>query len=216
MDVTTAVSAMSCRSMALVRTAPGLLGLASDQLESLSIIDDPGRKLGWDARLPELLRLTGLTRLVLIHWDSKKISLHSLEVLRQLHLQELVLIDCQEMELDLFTPDALTTLQKLHVEEPSSIFNWHENGQLPLDIMQRQPVELAGMRRSKEVAEILFQLPNLYQLSGLCNLFAMGMKEGLRNWEEASLLEGFMVPSKGYHRCSLRKLKVWTKPQSSN
>ena len=200
--------------MTLVDVGPGPLRLASDQLESLSIKDDSDLNLGWDARLPELLRLTGLTRLVLIQWDYDEMSLHSVEVLRQLHLQELVLLDCHQLELDIFIPGALTSLRKLHIEETTSIFiNGEEEGQLYIDNRQDEPVVQSNVQISKEVAEAVFSLPELFQLSGLCNLFAMGMKEGLRNWEEAPLLEGFMVPSKDHHTCAVSRLKVWTKRQ---
>ena len=150
--------------------------------------------------LPQLSRLTGLTRLELVEFNAQ----HCLSSLRTLPLQELVLVNCQEFELKLFAANAqyalTTTLRKLHIEEVS-----YAGERQAREI--RQP-------HLEEVGQAVFQLPGLHQVSGGCDLFAIGMSQGLENWGEADLVQGTMVTYSEFHYLPVAQMKTWTKPES--
>ena len=84
-------------------------------------------------------------------------------------LQELVLLDLSGMEKVFFVPGALSTLRRLHIEEPSFLQNPHADRQRLLD-------HESALERA---AEQIFQLPELYQISGHCDLFKCAMKQVL-------------------------------------
>ena len=134
----------------------------------------------------------------------------SLQSLRQLQLRELTLLDCGGLELELFTPGALTSLRNLHVEDSACRLNRSGRVKELLDQAQVSPSVQARVQRARGVGEIVLQLPELHQVSGLCDLFMLGMRSGLRlgGWYEADLPAGTMVTS-AHHRCHFSRLKLW-------
>ena len=190
---------MSCRTLILKNVrVPELLALADENLQSLSLQEDEAN-IYISSPLPRLDILTRLTRLELLERDGD--ADNSIEI-RGLQLQELVLIDCKCLAQELFVPGALTTLRKLHIE--ISHFISDESMMKNLPDSRRQEL--------KAVGEITLGLPHLYQVSGACTLFLVGMRQGLKSWREADFIEGTMVSCKSYHCCSLSQMKVWTKP----
>ena len=195
---------MLCSSLFLqdVPLTP-LLNLASEDLQLLSLQDD--RRHFYDSLSPRrLARFTALTRLELIISIQKE---EDIVALGNLPLQELVLINCPAIERKLFTPGCLTGLRKLHIENRKciAIGNYRARNSLMLD---KERDEL------KSTGAIVFQLDELSQVSGLCNLFVAGMRQGLKKWDAAALPEGTMVSKKASHCCPLHLMKVWSKPRS--
>ena len=158
--------------------------------------------------LPKLARFTALIRLELSDW--KRAEDKSLKALRRLNLQELVLLSCPLLELQLFVPFALQQLRRLHIEDSTGankidMVDTHKERQLRLD--RKSTLEESG--------KAVFQLPELHQLSGMCSLFQIGMKEGLRSWKEAECPEGTMLLDSSCHKCHVDWLRLWIKPGSS-
>ena len=123
-----------------------------------------------------------------------------------MELRELVLLNCKQIELkpQLSVPGALTSLTALHIEDATCSSYRAES---------LQPVPASKREELKKVGDAIFRLPQLQQLSGWCDLFAIGMKQGLKSWEKCALPEGTMVTDKLDHTCCLSWMKVWTKPQ---
>ena len=199
------MSFMLCSTLLLQDAALApLLNLASEDLQSLSLYECSLCSVG-DLPSPQrLASLTALTRLELL-WFWKEEP--KLAALRSLLLQELVLINCPGIEQKLFTPGALTALRKLHIENGQCIaLGKFRVSNDPLLDEERDELEATG--------KVVFQLDELSQISGLCNLFVAGMRQGLREWDAAALPEGTMVSKRARHRCPLHLMKVWTKPRS--
>ena len=182
-----------------------LLNLAHKDLRSLSLQDH--RYALWSSRsLPKLASLTGLTRLELIAAGTGDVE--EVFLLRDLQLQELVLINCPGLEWKLFVPGALSRLRKLHIEDGGCIAigsGCRARNHLMFE-EERDQLKAAG--------KVVFQLDELSQISGLCNLFVAGMRRGLRKWDDAALPGGTMVSNEAFHCCPLHLMKVWTKPRS--
>lgn len=176
---------------------PAALDLADENLQSLSF-KEHHKYIGISSALPRLANFSCLTRLEL--FESKDVAEDSVQILRSLQLQELVLIDCRGLEQKLFVPGALTTLRRLHIEEKNCDIAC---ASLLLDTRY---YELGA------VGDIIWEIAGLEQVSGMCEVFVVGMMRGLSNWEEADLSEGTMVSCKSSHSCVLNHMKVWTKP----
>ena len=158
---------------------------------------------------PGFAKLQGLTRLELVEHQSIH-SYEAMEAIGALPLQELVLLNCHRLEFDmaglLFRPNFLTGLRKLHIEDPAALSYQPKPSALFPERWQEQ---------LREMGDSLFErLRELRQLSGWCDLFAFGMRQGLAGWKKTSCPEGFMVTYKGDHRCDVDWMKVWTKPDS--
>lgn len=190
---------MSCRSLVLTAADPEFLELADDSLPSLSL-QEPHPDL-LSPSLAKLARLSCLTRLELRDVYARD----SMTRLRGLPLQELVLIDCPGAEEKLFVPAALTTLRRLHIEER------HCDGTLYED---EKGSSLAEERQLQNLGDIVLQLPELMQVSGFSNLLAIGLRAGLRSWEEGKLARGTMVSQNSFHRASLHQMKIWRKVEN--
>ena len=179
------------------------LDLAPDNLQALSL-----EISSYLVIPPEYTDLDRLTRLELVGYEISQTD-GTLLAIRGMRLQELVLLNCYEMELKLLAPgspsDFLTSLRKLHIEDPAALSYQPK-------ITQRVPVR--KRKQLEEVGLALFQLPELRQLSGWCDLFAIGMRQGLRGWSESSYSEGLMVTDKIEHKCESDWMKVWTKSDS--
>lgn len=207
---------MLCSSFHLKAKDDDLLGLVDHELQSLSLADAYEGRL-YFLGLPKLDRLTGLTRLELLSLG--RVEKDSLDALRHLELQELVLLNCNELERELFVraPERefwrpgpkrspMQALKKLHIEDSK----WSE------DRAEDDDRQLAIARQIKleKAADVVLQLPKLRQLSGLCRLFDAAMGQGLRSWVEAECPDGTMVTHKSQHRCRRGCLKVWYRPGS--
>ena len=171
-------------------------------LESLSLAESLKDMVSHPS-LPNLARLTDLTRLELTDWAAGEDD--SVIALRGLGLQELVLLDCTDLELELFEPHALQKLEKMHIEDSK------RTNESDLDRQYVQDYE----RELEDSATAVFRLPSLHQLSGMCALFETSMSQGLKSWKESDCPEGTMVTDKSYHRCCVESLKLWIKPGSS-
>lgn len=191
-----------CSSLVLkVVDFDDFLDLAHGNLKSLSLLDPMHHNK--KPRLPHLSQLTGLTRLEL----EELLPQHYLEPLRGLALQELVLINCEETELKLFDHKRempMPTLRKLHIEDTKI------HGDL---------AEVFGTiamtrkwKRLERIGRPMFQMPELIQVSGWCNLFLIGMRQGLEAWQEAKAPVGTMVTEN--HHVATPLMTVWTKPVS--
>ena len=179
------------------------LDLAAENLQSLSL--DLSRPC-CSPRIAELTRLTELTRLELLDDDNWRAAPPCFKPLRDLPLQELVILGFSGPEKVLFVPGALSTLRRLHIEDASCLKKSQGDGQLELD-------DECALERA---AEQIFQLPELYQVSGKCDLFEFAMKQGLKTWREADCQKGLMVTYKGFHSCHEKWMKVWTKPNGQS
>ena len=178
-----------------------VLDLADKSLQSLSFQEkDTFSQTNSD--LPRITCLTNLTRLELSRrpLDAED----SIQMLRGLQLQELVLLECISTAQRLFVHGSLTTLRRLHIER-SSFFS-DESTTVLISSSRLDALKAAG--------DVILGLPHLHQISGACPLFEIGMGQGLRGWLEADLPEGTMVSDKNYHCCPVSRMKVWTKPDA--
>lgn len=178
--------------------------LAPNSLPSLSLNEIHPHLISILQR-PDTSRLTGLTRLELTGQNFADNMAPIVTNLRKLRLRELVLLNCTQIEQkQLFVPGALTTLTALHIEDSSCSSYTAES---------LQPVPAGEQKMLREVGAAVFKLPQLSQISGWCDLFAIGMQQGLRAWDKRALPEGTMVSYKTDHRCTLDWMKLWTKPE---
>ena len=194
-----------CRSLKLeALSIDSLLRLAYEDLQSLSLQKNHSFRPDPPC-LQKVASLTKLTRLELK--GLSKSSDEEIAALRNLQLQELVLLNCADLDLKLFVPGALTTLRKLHIENVNivPIGSHHMMNEILLD---------EERDKLKAVGEIVFQLGELSQISGWCNLFKVGMRQGLREWNAADLPTGIMVSNTEMHCCPLRYMQLWTKSRS--
>ena len=184
------------------------LSLAHEDLQSFSLQDNGVSRSRLD--LPSLDRLASLTALTRLELNTGMLSCteEEIEAVKNLQLRELVLVNCAGIELKLFVPGALSRLRKLHIEDRKCIAigsGYRARNELMLD-KERDKLTATG--------GIVFQLRELCQISGLCNLFVLGMRRGLRKWDVAALPERPMVSRQTSHRCPLHLMKVWTKARS--
>ena len=116
-------------------------------------------------------------------------------------------LNCKEIELKplLFVPGALSTLTALHIDDARCSSYTAES---------LEPLPASKRKELKRVGDAVFRLPQLQQLSGWCDIFVIGMKQGLKSWEKRPLPEGTMVTHKTDHKCALDWMKLWTKPQA--
>ena len=120
--------------------------------------------------------------------------------LRDLPLQELALLHCQNLEVELILPGAMRLLRKLHIEEVDRRIR---------KVKHRKPQtmeQLAACSRS------LLSLPSLSELSGSAVLFNVVMKDVLANWHEADYRKGSMAVTSLERPANVSRLRVWTKP----
>lgn len=139
----------------------------------------------WQSRIG---RLTALTRLELRNFRPNRHT--SFPLMRNLHLQELVLVECQRLELQLIVPGSFTSLRKLHIEEAIEGPH-HTDGQL-----------LSCGRK-------LISLPQLSQLSGSCALFDIGLRHELRGWQVNAYERGLMTSNNLPEHVLRSSRKVW-------
>ena len=175
------------------------LDLGHEGLQSLSLNGDFRRKPQF---LQKLASLTGLTRLEL----KAELADNEEEIaaLRNLRLQELALIESAGLEMKLFVPGALTRLRKLHIEDRNSLlFDMYPYMRHKLGDREQEQLKRTG--------DIVLELDGLTQISGRCNVFVVGMRQGLEEWEEAALPEGTMLSAKMTHCIFPHLMKVLTR-----
>lgn len=152
-------------------------------------------------------QLTSLTRLEMhayafssIHPDGPRQTMAyssvNLAALRALPLRELVLLNCQNLEIGLFEHGALKSLQKLHI----------------LDSQKRQAVvaeQPAVVSQLVSCARTVLSLPQLTQLSGSCALFSLAMGSELSTWQQIKYRQGLVTTN---NVGGVSGLRVWLKP----
>ena len=125
----------------------------------------------------EILKIAGLTSLTKLELNKWQ-DWFDLEPLQVLPLEELVMIDCNNLEIDLFEHGALTALRKLHIEDSC----WKFKTDLDGFVVHGQYTE-AFTQQLQQVGEIIMALPHLQQVSGACSLYKLGiMEEMLQTW----------------------------------
>ena len=197
-----------CRGLVLTSTRVSQwLFLADESLQELSLEESSSQWTDYSPSqwtdISPLARLTGLTRLEL----ANIYAYPDLAALSELPLQELVILKYHRLELRTFQSGSWGSLRKLHVETAGSARDAsRQNWTALADSSVQQELERIG--------EIVFQLPQLCQLSGFSTLFVVGMKQGLRAWNVAKLAEGTMVTKGRSHYSPLSKMRIWTRPQN--
>ena len=119
--------------------------------------------------------------------------------MRTLPLQELVLIHCHNLEVQLMMPGALLSLRKLHIEES-------DKRRRKLSRQSEIMEKLAACSRQ------LLSLPHLHQLSGSGLLLKVVMKDVLQTWHVAKYQKGSMTQNCLHRPAQNTALKVWIKP----
>lgn len=150
-----------CRVLHLLNSNGELINLAGPDLLSLSSSRWRGAP---DTEV--FSKLTKLTRLELKDyvWAS-----FNLGWLRDLAVEELILINCPELSSQIFCPGALTALRKLHLEEAA----------------EDLPSKSAQTYRAQQLAA----LPRLRQVSGNGILFTDEMLSAFAGWLESDFTE---------------------------
>lgn len=177
------------------------LPLASPQLQSLSMWHPEDL----EPSMPDLATisgLAGLTRLELIGY----MGTAEYALLQSLPVKELVLINCPRIPEVLFVHAALTALQRLHLAE------YEPQPPDPEDF--QRCLQAPGSERYlpahhlRHLGALVLDLPRLVQISGEGSLIALGMAEGLRDWEKCPEKLGSTMH---YHWKSSKYM--WIKPQ---
>ena len=195
-----------CRSLVLRTPSwPTFSGLAADNLPSLSVII-PAFYMEALLSPPGIAGLRELTRLELVGEDSIG-SLLGLQALRELPIQELILLNWWETQLGVLLsfPSGLPALKKLHIEDVTCAIYPHRDMQTLRDIRQQELESMLG---------VILQLPELCQLSGCSSLFAVGGRRALSQWIEVEFSKEAMITSNFEHVSSLPHMKTWIKPGS--
>ena len=173
---------------------PYALTLADEKLHSLTLRIETSATLQ-QPTLQHLARLSGLIRLELEGWYKQKMA----GSLSGLQLEELVVIDCGDLLLQLFEPGTLNALRKLHVECETFTSNYYE--------------ELAKEKQKLEkLGSIVSRLPQLCQISGVCDLFTVGMAKFLKGWHTAEIPLDTMSLDVKFHLIRVDHMKIWSKP----
>ena len=153
--------------------------LAGPDLLSLEMTSDEGNKryeLPWRMLTP-IANLSALTRLQLSRYKRNT----RLTTLQHLNLQELNLHSCPGAAEAILLPGTMTTLQKLHIWEdrpsqPNDLEAYNK------DLADTESEGHQSAQKLHQLGQVLFSLPSLVQVSGLCPLFSCAMAEGLENW----------------------------------
>lgn len=104
----------------------------------------------------------------------------NLQLLQALGLVELVMNNCLGAEQQLFVLGALTRLQRLHIEEDCTLLPKTEAG-----LAAHNPECMLKARKLRSIGKTVLGLSKLSRISGGCELFMIGMKEGLQAWQHS-------------------------------
>ena len=191
-----------CRKFKVISSDTPLLGLAGPKL--MELMFDPKNSPRLDIKkesAEHIGQLTTVTRLELLNFTPFGRHPAYFESVRALQLQELVLLYCQGLEINIFTPGALTSLRRLHIRESKRSHN---------DAAQRPEL----IPCLDECATVLLALPHLEQVSGSCPLFSSSMRDVLATWERRLYSTSSMTFTHDAERKRLRNLclSTWNKP----
>ena len=171
--------------------------------------------------LPDLGSLTELTRLELteFHYPANWPPLQNARLLR---LIELVLVSCPHVPEALFVPGALSSLQRLHIEDDynnyDQISDYYDDppdseADDPIDSgsEETEPELLMTQRHQKlqRIGETVLSLKSLYQVSGRAYLLLFGMAESLVKWQRFDYKE-YSMSSLDYEAHKF----LWLKPDA--
>ena len=186
-----------CRILKLWSSDSSLMVSAGDSLENLECKLATENDQQFRSALKKVGTFTALTRLELPDFRSAGAEFAAV---RRLPLQELVLLYCQNLEVELILPGALLSLRKLHIED--------------YDTRKQEISEHPGMMERLGVcSRTLLSLPHLYQLSGSGVLFCAAMKDVLQTWHVAEYQEGSInVDLMNRGSAIEARLRVWIKP----
>ena len=148
--------------------------------------------------LRDIGSLRALTRLELR--DFRPADPRSVPQIRALPLQELVLLGCNNLELQLIVPGRLTSLRRLHIEEPR--------------YCQKRAIEQRHVKDNLTAcARNLLSLPQLSQLSGSSALFKIARRaEIITDWPMSAYESNLMTSNSLPDIADGQNLSVWTRP----
>ena len=184
-----------CRRLIVSTSKFHELTFVGSSLQSLECSLETGSKRALRQAVQKIGAFTALTRLALSQF---KPAGADFAAVHKLPLQELELLHCQNLEVELIVPGALLLLRSLHIED--SVYRKRRVSKQP-EMMEK----LAVCSRS------LLSLPHLYQLTGTGALFTFAMKDVLKTWHVAK----YQRASMGHYLHSPAKtarLMVWSKP----
>ena len=183
-----------CRTLILHKSSPFLLRLAPETLQSLSY-EHRSLKKPDHPRIAGLTRLTRLELIGVADCSAGGLPLHSPA------LQELLLIECPGLEAAYLDHNNLNSLQRLHIEQNLEAYR---SG------VTDSPAKMAEYKR---VGSLVESLPHLEQVSGRCALFAFGMAEALKSWNESQCCD-LEITKNG--RCAPGQQSwKWNRPRES-
>ena len=179
-----------CRSMRLSGSDSRLLHLAGPDLEALNC--DEGQFSITQQAWWTIGGFTALTRLKL---QNGFLPTYFAASIRMLPLQELVLIDCSQLDFSMFRREAPSSLRRLHIEK-----NNFDPGYPRIE----WKYDLA------EYGSVQCRLPNLHQISGTRGRLQQGMQDLLATWHYQPYSNGLMTA----HGHESYGLGLWTRPES--
>lgn len=189
-----------------------LLGLADASLASLSY--RPLNEIK-HTDIAQIARLQRLTRLELLRfrtqkptpahtlWSSGEDELPEKDVtpLHSLAIRELILIDCENVEVDLIVPGSFTELEKLHIEDwGESQWSWNEGPMRQLESRRR----VGNADPLVTAAKLVAELPQLRRISGQSDFFDLVLC--FSSWEEVYFLRECMIKNESRFR---KHVKMW-------
>ena len=133
-----------------------------------------------------------LTRLELMGYG-KRVTEGELAGIHALGLLELVLIDSPSISVSIFVPNALKTLQRLHVTETDP---FEKHGAAYQEDIQSHSGTNKRVRAAKRLLEngrIILGLPKLVEISGHSLMTRFVMADGLTQWSRSDYLAGSMT-----------------------
>lgn len=191
----------ACRSLKITHTSERMCQIAPSGLQSISCGLKPIVQNNWVLMafvLRDIGSLRALTRLELR--GLRPADTQSVPQIRALPLQELVLLGCNNLELQLIVPGRLTSLRRLHIEEPR--------------YCQKRAIEQRHVKDNLTAcARNLLSLPQLSQLSGSSALFRIARRADIiTDWPmsayEPNLMTSNSLPDFGDGRI----MTVWKRP----
>ena len=185
------------RRLRVWRSGSALLDLASDRLESLECGLRPSFSIK-KVRVEAVRKMGAFSALTRLELSEFRPAWADFAAVRKLPLQELVLLHCQNLEVELLVPGALLSLRKLFIRD----FGMRRRK------VSRQP---EMMEKLAVCSQDLLSLPCLFELLGSAVLFN-SMDGVLEKWHVNDYRKGSMTISGLDWSARPFRLKVWTKP----
>lgn len=187
-----ALTARTCRQLQIRQSSAGCLRMAHSTLESLEFDSCQSSNQALAANTIFMGQLTAMTRLELSDFAYSSSDVQSQLViqnpsldftsLRRLDLQELVLLECYNLELGLFDHRAFPSLLRLHIVDSDARQNKISCSPLVT-------------RQLAECGRVVIGMRQLTQPSGSCSLFSWGMRCELASWHSDDYCPGSMTSS---------------------